>query len=259
MPQADAVFDTWKDHRVWVIGASTGIGRALAEDLLARGAKVAVSARNAQALADMAKAHGDKVTMLPLDVTDEKAQYSAVEYLNSANNTPQTIIYCAGYYKAMRAEQFDLQEALRHDDVNYRGALITLAAVLPTLLAQGAGRIALVSSVAGYSGLPNSLGYGPTKAALINLAETLHMDLKPRGIRVHLICPGFVDTPLTAQNTFEMPALITPQVAAQEIIRGMERNQFEIHFPKRFTRWLKLMRLLPYSMYFALTKRFTGL
>jgi short-subunit dehydrogenase len=249
----------WQDHRVWIIGASTGIGKALALALIARGAKVAISARNADALQAIVALHPQQATALPLDVLSENAQYSAVDKLINSNLCPQTVIYCAGYYTAMRADTFNLQEALRHDDVNYRGALITLAAVLPALLKQGSGRIALVSSVAGYRGLPNSLAYGPTKAALINLAETLYLDLKPKNINVHVINPGFVETPLTAQNNFKMPALISPEEAAQEIIRGFEKGSFEIHFPKRFTRWLKLMRHLPYTLYFALTKRFTGL
>jgi short-subunit dehydrogenase len=249
----------WKDHRVWIIGASSGIGRALAEAWLERGARVAVSARSAEALMDIRSQYPDHVIAVAMDATDENAQCSAMDTLKIHNFFPQTVLYCAGYYSPMRADQFNLSEALRHDDVNYRGALITLSNVLPTLLKQGSGRIAFVSSVAGFRGLPNSLAYGPTKAALINLAETLYMDLKPHHIDVHLINPGFVETPLTAQNDFKMPALISPEEAALEIIHGIEKGQFEIHFPKRFTRWLKLMRLLPYSLYFYLTQRFTGL
>jgi len=112
-----------------------------------------------------------------------------------------------------------------------------------------------VGSVAGYRGLPNSLAYGPTKAALINLAETLYLDLQPEGVGVSLINPGFVDTPLTRQNQFKMPALISADQAAQEILTGWARGEFEIHFPKRFTRWIKTMQLLPYTAFFALTRR----
>jgi short-subunit dehydrogenase len=132
-----------------------------------------------------------------------------------------------------------------------------LEAALPQLMAQGSGHISLVGSVAGYRGLPQSLAYGPSKAALIHLAETLYLDLQGQGIGVSLINPGFVQTPLTANNTFRMPALITPQAAAQAILRGWAGGAFEIHFPKRFTLWLKLLRLLPYRLYFALVKRAT--
>ena len=142
---------------------------------------------------------------------------------------------------------------------NLIGTMCGTAAVLPTLLAQGHGAIALVGSVAGYGGLPKATVYGPSKAALINFAEVLHLDLAPRGIGVFLINPGFVATPLTAQNQFAMPALLTPDQAAVAILKGWARGAFEIHFPRRFTLWLKLMRHLPDTLYFALVRRATGL
>ena len=126
------------------------------------------------------------------------------------------------------------------------------------LTRQRAGTLALVSSVAGYRGLPKSLVYGPTKAALINLAETLYLDLSPKGVGVCVINPGFVKTPLTAGNDFRMPALISPEEAAREIVAGLARGAFEIHFPRRFTRWLKVMRLLPYRLYFPAIRRLIG-
>jgi NAD(P)-dependent dehydrogenase (short-subunit alcohol dehydrogenase family) len=156
----------------------------------------------------------------------------------------------------------DLPDMLRHVQVNYAGALHMLDAVLPHFLARRSGglpdaHISLVASVAGYRGLPKSLAYGPTKAALINLAETLYLDLRDRGIGVSLVNPGFVDTPLTAQNRFKMPALIMPEQAAQEILQGWARGAFEIHFPRRFTGWMKLLQLLPYPISFAATRRLT--
>jgi len=174
------------------------------------------------------------------------------------------VMYCAGHYREMRAQDFSLEEMLKHQQINYVGALHVLDAVLPALQARATvraagGHISLVSSVAGFRGLPKSLAYGPTKAALINLAETLYLDLQPQGIGVSVINPGFVETPLTAQNDFAMPALITPAQAAQAILRGWAQGDFEIHFPKRFTRWLKLLRLLPYRLYFPLVRKFTGL
>jgi len=131
--------------------------------------------------------------------------------------------------------------------------------VLPMLLSQRSGGIAIVSSVAGYSGLPKALVYGPTKAALINLAESLYMDLSPAGIDVYLVNPGFVKTPLTAENDFTMPALISAQAAAQATLAGIEAGRFEIHYPRRFTGMLKFARLLPYRLYFAAVRRMTGL
>jgi short-subunit dehydrogenase len=127
------------------------------------------------------------------------------------------------------------------------------------MLAQGHGHISLVSSVAGWRGLPKSLAYGPTKAAVTNLADTLYLDLKDHGIGVSVVHPGFVDTGLTAQNTFQMPALISKEQAAKEMLQGWAQGLFEIHFPKRFTLWLMLMRMLPHRIYFALVRRVTQL
>ncbi len=173
------------------------------------------------------------------------------------------MVYCAGHYSAMDADAIDLPDMLRHVDINYAGALRLLDAVLPGLLARHGkpdgtrGFVSLVGSVAGYNGLPRSLAYGPTKAALINLAQTLYLDLRDKGVAVSIINPGFVETPLTARNSFHMPALLSPQQAAREILRGWERGRFEIHFPKRFTLWLKLLAILPWRLYFMLVGRVT--
>ena len=247
----------WRGKSVWLVGASSGIGQATAHALHAAGAKVFVSARNADALAGFVQSHPGAVA-LALDVTDPAALKAAAQTVLAAGKL-DLVMYCAGYYKELRATGFELAEMLRHSEVNYRGALYVLDAVLPALLAQQSGHISLISSVAGYTGLPKSLAYGPTKAALINLAETLYLDLKDSRIGVSLVCPGFVETPLTAQNEFTMPALITPEQAAQEILRGWRQGEFEIHFPKRFTRWMKALRLLPYGARFAAVRKITSL
>ena len=247
----------WHGKTVWLVGASSGIGQATARALHAQGAQVFVSARNAGALAVFAAAHPG-AQALPLDVTDRIAVRAAAQTVLAAGPL-DLVLYCAGYYKEMRATAFDLAEMLKHNQVNYLGALNVLDALLPSLLARRAGHISLISSVAGYGGLPQSLGYGPTKAALINLAETLYLDLQSSGIGVSLICPGFVETPLTAHNSFSMPALITSEQAAAEILAGWRQGRFEIHFPKRFTRWLKALRLLPYGRYFAAVRKVTAL
>jgi short-subunit dehydrogenase len=158
----------------------------------------------------------------------------------------------------MRADTFDLARAKRLFDVNVIGVLNCLDAILPTLREQRRGGVAIVSSVAGYRGLPRALIYGPTKAALINLAESLYLDLSPLGIGVYLINPGFVDTPLTQKNDFKMPALIPVDEAARLTLEGIEDGEFEIHFPKRFTRVMRLLRTLPYPAYFAAVRRFTS-
>jgi NAD(P)-dependent dehydrogenase (short-subunit alcohol dehydrogenase family) len=247
----------WHGKTVWLVGASSGIGEATAHALHARGAQVVVSARNAAALDAFARSHPGAVA-LPLDVSDPAAVRAAALTV-LASGAPDLVMYCAGYYQAMRATAFDLDGMLRHQQVNYVGALYLLDALLPALLQRGSGHISLTGSVAGYRGLPNSLAYGPTKAALINLAETLYLDLHGRGIGVSIVNPGFVETPLTAQNSFDMPALLTPAQAATEILTGWARGEFEIHFPKRFTRWMKTLRVLPHALYFPAIRKFTGL
>jgi NAD(P)-dependent dehydrogenase (short-subunit alcohol dehydrogenase family) len=247
----------WTGRRVWLIGASTGIGRATAELLHSKGAKVIVSARSASAL-DALAAQCPGLQALALDATIEAAVKTAAAQL-LATGPLDLVMYCAGTYAAVRAQDMQPGNIAHHMQVNYLGAVYCIAAVLPAMLAAGKGHISVVSSVAGFRGLPKSLAYGPTKAALINLAETLYIDLHDAGIGVSVVNPGFVQTPLTAQNTFHMPALISPAQAAIDIVSNWEHGRFEIHFPKRFTRWMKLLRIVPYSLYFKLIRRFTGL
>jgi NAD(P)-dependent dehydrogenase (short-subunit alcohol dehydrogenase family) len=248
----------WKDRTVWLVGASSGIGRATAEALHARGANVVVSARNAEAMSAFEGTFAGSLG-ISLDATDRDAMRAAARRIDTRFGRIDLAMYCAGHYKALRATEFDLDEMLKHQQVNYVGALHMIDAVMPMLLKQKAGHLSLISSVAGYRGLPQSLGYGPTKAALINLAQTLYLDLEPLGIGCSVINPGFVETPLTAQNKFTMPALITPAQAATEILKGWAAGDFEIDFPKRFTLWMRAMSHLPDGLYFKLIRRATGL
>ena len=247
----------WKGRSVWLVGASSGIGLACAQALHAEGARVCVSARQDGFLDEFTAKHPGSLAMA-LDVTDANALKQAADSLQSQHGL-DVIIYCAGFYKAETATAVDLGSMQTHLNVNYTGALLLLDAVLPALLAQGRGHLSLVSSVAGYRGLPNSLAYGPTKAALTHLAEVLYLDLKDRGIGVSVVHPGFVATPLTEQNNFHMPALISPAQAAQAMLQGWRDGLFDIHFPKRFTRVMRLLRILPYRWYFPLIRKFTGL
>ena len=248
----------WSKKRVWIIGASTGMGAALADALHSRQAKVAMSARSADKLAALVTKFGASRAMaLPLDITQVETIAAAEKELVEAWGGYDLVVFMAGDYTAMRAWELDLKIAKQMVDVNWGGFLNGLSVVIPRFMAVKSGGIALVSSVAGYRGLPKSLVYGPTKAALINLAETLYIDLKEKGLDVYVINPGFVKTPMTDKNDFEMPSLITPEEAALEIISGFEKGEFEIHFPKGFTRMLKLLRHLPYSLYFLAIKKST--
>ncbi len=250
----------WKDRRCWIVGASTGIGAALADKLGGLGARVAVSARRAAPLEEMVlRLPAGKGLALPLDITDAAAFEKATAKLVKQWGGLDLVVFMAGEYKAMRAWELTVPAARSMVEVNLMGCLNGLSALIPQFLKQGSGTIALVSSVAGYRGLPKSLIYGPTKAAVINLAETLYLDLNPKGIGVCVINPGFVRTPMTDVNDFKMPALIEAPEAAQEIVKGLEAGEFEIHFPKRFTRFLKVLRLLPYGQYFPAIRKATGL
>lgn len=248
----------WAGRSVWLVGASTGIGRALAQALHARGARVVVSARASAALRELAHALPGLHT-LALDVTDAPALQAACTQVLGWHGQLDVVVACAGTYAPMRAQDFRLDVARHHWEVNYAGTLNLLDAVLPVLLAQGAGHLSLVGSVAGYRALPRALAYGPTKAALIHLAQGLHLDLAPAGLGVSIVNPGFVATPLTAGNDFSMPALQTPEQAAQAILAGWASGAFEIHFPRRFSRLLKLMSWLPMRWYEPLIHRSTGL
>lgn len=253
LPPLNPPMQDWHGKTVWIVGASSGIGEATAAALHQQGAHVIVSARKASALDAFVAQHPGSVA-LALDATDSQAVKAAASQLLERGPL-DCVMYCAGHYHAMRADALDLADMVRHVDVNYLGALYVLDTVVPAMIARGTGHISLVGSVAGYRGLPNSLAYGPTKAALINLAETLYLDLHAKGIGVSIVNPGFVETPLTAGNTFDMPALLTPAQAATEIVRGWSLGAFEIHFPKRFTLWLKALRILPTRVYFQLVRR----
>jgi len=250
----------WQDRRVWIVGASSGIGAALARELLARGARVALSARREEPLRELAgPALGEgRALVQPLDVLDASAVRAAHQAVLEQWHGIDLVVWVAGTYQSMRAFDFDLAAARRIMQVNVDGLLNGLACVLPMLISQRAGAIGIVSSVAGYGGLPRALVYGPSKAALNNLAQSLYLDLHPIGVGVHLINPGFVETPLTDLNDFEMPALMPVDAAARRMIEGFERGHFEIHFPRRFTLALKLLSLLPHRLYFALVGRITG-
>jgi NAD(P)-dependent dehydrogenase (short-subunit alcohol dehydrogenase family) len=244
----------WQGKRVWLVGASSGIGAALARELAGRGARLAVSGRDAGKLRAL---DVPDAFVLPCDATDPASLSSAHRLLRNAFGGVDMVLYLAGDYVPMRADDFDLEAAEKVIAVNFLGAMRLAATVLPDLLSDGGG-IAFFASVAGYRGLPKALAYGPGKAALIHFAECLHLDLAPKGIGVWVVNPGFVATRLTAKNDFAMPALLSPEQAAIATVDGFNSGKFEIHYPKRFTRVMKFMELLPYRWYFPLVRRFTG-
>ncbi|MYN45882.1 SDR family NAD(P)-dependent oxidoreductase [Pseudoduganella sp. FT93W] len=245
----------WPQQRVWLIGASSGIGAALAQELLAAGAQVALSARRVERLQAVAAA-ASHALVATFDIVNQSDWQQRYHEVCQRFGGVDLIVFCAADYHPERSWQISADGAAHTLAVNLGSVYTGLATVLPDMLARGSGGIAIVASVAGYIGLPNATVYGPSKAALINLAELLYADLHPRGLGVYLINPGFVQTPLTAKNDFTMPALQTPQAAAQAIRKGLSAGAFEIHFPRRFTLALKLLRWLPYRLRFALMTHF---
>ncbi len=248
----------WPAARVWVIGASTGIGAATARALLAAGARVAVSARSEDKLRDVAQGHPN-AQVLPLDFARSQEVASAWERLRAQWGEVDLVLIVAGTHQEIRAWELTEANSRALLETNLHGPVNTVAAVVPGLLAQGHGALGIVSSVAAYRGLPKALIYGASKAALVNFTETLYLDLHPKGLGVYLVMPGFVRTPLTDRNEFPMPNLISAEDAAREIMEGLRRGDFEIHFPRAFTRKLKLLRLLPYQLYFPIVRKATGL
>jgi short-subunit dehydrogenase len=253
-PMSPPITD-WSNKRIWIIGASSGIGASLAKSFLLLDAIVILSARREDELNKIA-APFPRALVLAFDVQDQGAWLSSDIDIKKRLEGVDLIIFCAAKYTPERTWEIRTDDISETLNINLRSVYQGLSTILPAMLARGNGGVAIVASVAGYIGLPNASVYGPTKAALINLAEILYSDLHAKNIGVYLINPGFVRTDLTAKNTFIMPALQTPEQAAQAIINGIQKGKFEIHFPRRFTMILKLLQMLPYRLRFALISRF---
>ncbi len=245
---------------VWITGASRGIGAALALALAGQGCGVAISARSAQALHELARSGAGLEGVLwpyPLDVTDGAACAATLEKIEAERGKVDLAVLNAGTHRPLALDDFEIGAFESLMQLNYMGVVNAAVPLLKSMRSRGAGQLAITASVAGYRGLPTASGYGASKAALINFAEALKLDLVDTGIVVSLINPGFVRTPLTDRNRFPMPFLLEPEDAARRIIRGLQRRRFEIAFPWRFILGLKLFRLLPYWLYFPLVRRIT--
>ena len=244
----------------WVTGASTGIGRATALKLARMGWRVAVTARNSEALEALVQEASDgygTIVPMPADITDREAISEVVDTLERDHGGVALAVLNAGIYEPMHGNQLEYEVFDKTFDVNLAGTVNCLVPLQKAMFSRRQGQIAFVSSVAGYGGLPTSAAYGATKAALINMAESLKFDFDKMGILIQVINPGFIDTPATQSNPFEMPHLMPVDEAAEALVHGLSRSSFEVTFPKRFTRTMKIMRLLPYRAYFALLNRST--
>ena len=243
-------------HSAWITGASQGIGRELAIQLAHGPTRVACSARSADVLKKLQEGHA-RILPVTLDVTDAEATRRAVDLIERTQGPLDLAVFNAGIYQPLPGGVADPELFRRHFEVNYLGVVNGLMAVLPRMRERRKGQVAIVGSVAGYRGLPQAAAYGPTKAALINLAETLRLEFRTSGIDIRIVNPGFVATRLTAKNDFRMPSLLSTERAARQIIRGLQGRSFEIAFPRGFVAWLKFARILPYRWYFPLVERLT--
>lgn len=241
----------------WITGGGTGIGRALAVTLARDGWTVVVSGRRAAPLQE-ASAAAANIHAWPLDVTDIAAVRAAVPAIESRHGPIALAVLNAGMFRSVKLDSFKAETFAEHMSANYQGVVNCMEPLIAAMRIRRSGHLVLVASVAGYRGLPLASAYGPTKAALINLAESLKSMLARAGIRISVCNPGFVDTPMTEGNAFPMPFLMNVEDAADALKRGIGSGKFEIAFPTRFVLILKVLRCLPYSLYFPLMRRITG-
>ncbi|MEZ5922902.1 MAG: SDR family NAD(P)-dependent oxidoreductase [Hyphomicrobiaceae bacterium] len=242
----------WKS--AWITGASTGIGRELATQLARDGVRVAASARTAERLDELAKSQPG-IVPVPVDVSDRKAVAAAHQLAVEAIGPVDLAVLNAGVWHPMSASAYDASRVAQSMSINYLGIAYALELLIPAMIANRRGHLALVGSVAGYRGLPKAAAYAPSKAAVISLAETLRLELPRHGITVSLVNPGFVESPMTAVNDFPMPFMIKSEDAAQRILKGLARGKFEIAFPWQLVMMLKLLRLMPNGLYLRLAGR----
>ena len=245
------------DKTIWITGASTGIGRALAIKFAKNGWNVAASARRENLLKELEELNQD-IYSFPLDVTDKEKCKEVFKKIEDKFKTIDISFFSTGTWDPGKEKEIDVEQIENVMKVNFFGTLNCIKSVEKYYRNKRSGHISIVSSIAGYRGLPNSTGYGPSKSALNNLAESLFFDFKRYGVRVSLISPGFIKTPMTDKNDFKMPFLRTTDFAADKIYEGLvNSNKFEIHFPKQLTLILKLLRILPYSLYLKLISKLT--
>ena len=234
--------------KIWVTGASSGIGKALAQKFAAEGWKVAVSARRKEILNEMA--NDENITSYPLDVTDQNQINDVFSKIINEFGSLDLCVFSSGTYDPKLEQEINIKQNKFVMETNFFGVLYCIKSVEKYFKDKQDGHISIVSSVAAYRGLPNSSGYGPSKAALTNLTESLYFDFKKHNVRISLVSPGFIKTPLTDKNEFPMPFIKSPEFAAEKMFNGLTKSKaFEIHFPKALTLFLKFLRVLPYKIY----------
>lgn len=239
----------------WITGASSGIGRALALRLARDGWTIAVSARSVDELASLATESDGRIVAFPLDVTDKAAVDETVQAIEDRLGSIDLAVFAAGTYFRDYAVGFDSARFRAMVELNLIGTAQCLEKVMPAMIARESGQIAVVASVSGYVGLPGAASYGATKAALNVMCEALYPELRSHGVKLSIVNPGFVDTPLTRKNDFPMPFLISAEEAADTIADGLVAGKYEIVFPRKMALAMKVLHALPARVRFALTRR----
>ncbi|MBS8228514.1 SDR family NAD(P)-dependent oxidoreductase [Vannielia litorea] len=234
----------------WVVGASEGLGRAVAEKLHAAGAELVLSARSEDRLRDLADTL-DGAEVITVDVTDDTSVQAAAETAGSVDG----LLYCVGAYEPMKATEWKTDAVLTMAETNFLGSIRVLGAVLPGFVARDAGRVVLVGSLSGFRGLPGAIGYGASKAGLMHLAENLLADLHGTGVTVQRVNPGFIDTRLTRKNDFKMPQLMQPEAAAEKVMEAIRSGRFSTSFPSPFSWLFTAGRYLPLSWFQRVFRR----
>ena len=242
---------------IWITGGSTGIGKALAIKFASKGWNVAISARRENLLNEISN-NEQNIHGFPLDVTDKQKCKEVFEEIKNKFENIDICFFSTGTWDPKKEKDIDIDQIENVFKVNFFGTLNSIKAVEEYFKNKKSGTICIVSSIAGYRGLPNSTGYGPSKSALNNLAESLYFDFKRSNVRICLVSPGFIKTPMTDKNDFKMPFLKTTEYAAEKIYDGLiNKNTFEIHFPKALTITLKILSFLPSKIYFGLVGKMT--
>jgi short-subunit dehydrogenase len=238
--------------KIWITGASSGIGRALSLKFAKEGWLVASSARREKLLQEISKIDNN-ITPFPLDVTNSEKCKEVFAQIKKKFNDIDVVLFCAGIHDPELEKDFNLENIQKIMNVNFFGVINSINSVYDYFKEKKNGHISIISSVAGYRGLPSSGAYCSSKSAITTFAESLYFDLNKFNVKVSVISPGFIKTAITNKNKFYMPMLKSPEYAAEKIFIGLTtKNNFELHFPKPFTYLMKIIKILPYTIFFKI-------
>jgi NADP-dependent 3-hydroxy acid dehydrogenase YdfG len=238
----------WAGKRYWLVGASEGLGRALAQEMSAAGAELVLSARNTERLAVLAASLPGPARVVAVDIADHDSVQAAAQAAGDLDG----VVFLAGVYWPMASQNWQAAQAETMADINFTGAVRVMGAVVPAMVARGQGHLVLTGSLAGFRGLPGAIGYGASKAAVMALAESMHCDLRATGVQVQLVNPGFIRTRLTEQNDFAMPFIMEPEAAARVMFAHMNTGRFSCSFPRVFSWVFRGAQFLPDWLYYRL-------